>query len=211
MTSGSFTRSPSPARARKAFLVASVALLVAVSGCSSNKKSVSASDHQRTGYASEQALQDSIHYWEKRYKNNPKDVKVALNYGTALRHAGRYEQSLAVIETVAATETKNRVVLAAYGKALASIGRFQQALTVLQRAQTPTTPDWRLESAMGAIHDQLGNFSTARDHYDKALLQAPGAPSVLSNYGLSYLLEGDLASAEGYLREAAKQPGADSG
>ena len=38
----------------------------------------------------------------------------------------------------------------------------------------------------------------------------PALPSVLSNYGLSYLLEGDLTSAEGYLREAAKQPGADS-
>ena len=81
---------------------------------------------------------------------------------------------------------------------------------MLERAQTPTTPDWRIESAIGAIHDQLGNFDKARSHYDKALLQAPGAPSVLSNYGLSYLLEGDLKAAESYLREAAKNPRADS-
>ncbi len=102
------------------------------------------------------------------------------------------------------------VILSAFGKALASKGRFKQALKVLDQAQNPTTPDWRLQSAMGAIHDQLGSFTTARAFYDKALLQAPNAPSVLSNYGLSYLLEGDLTSAESYLREAVKQPKADS-
>ena len=32
----------------------------------------------------------------------------------------------------------------------------------------------------------------------------------MSNYGLSYLLEGDLVSAENYLRQAAKNPQADS-
>jgi len=80
----------------------------------------------------------------------------------------------------------------------------------LDRAQNPTTPDWRLESAAGAINDQLGNFDVARSYYDKALLLAPGEPSILSNYGLSYLLEGNLPSAESYLREAAKHPKADS-
>ena len=35
-------------------------------------------------------------------------------------------------------------------------------------------------------------------------------PSVLSNLGMSYLLEGDLKTAETYMRSAAEQPGADS-
>src|SRR6185312_6696258 len=38
----------------------------------------------------------------------------------------------------------------------------------------------------------------------------PNEPSVLSNLGMSYLLEGDLRSAETYMRSAAGAPGADS-
>ena len=90
-------------------------------------------------------------YWEKRYRNNNKDTKTALNYGQSLRLLGRHDQALAVLEKLATEHPKDRVILAAYGKALATVGRFQQALQVLQTAQTPTTPDWRLDSAMGAI------------------------------------------------------------
>ena len=39
---------------------------------------------------------------------------------------------------------------------------------------------------------------------------APGEPSVLSNLGMSYVLSGDLVSAEKTLREAIALPGADS-
>ena len=195
---------------RKILLAGSIALVVAVSGCSSNKKSVSSSSHQGTSYATEEALQASVTYWGKRYRSNDRDPKTALNYGQSLRLLGRNEQALAVLEKLATEQPKDKVVLAAYGKALATMGRFQQALQVLQTAQTPTTPDWRLYSAMGAIYDQTGDFQKARAYYDKALLQAPDAPSVLSNYGLSYLLEGDLVSAENYLRQAAKNPQADS-
>nr|WP_319483552.1 tetratricopeptide repeat protein [uncultured Cohaesibacter sp.] len=200
---------PTPSM-RKFMLAGSIALAVALAGCSSNKKSVSSSSHQGASYATEEALQESVTYWGKRYNSDSKDVKTALNYGQSLRLLGRHEQALAVLEQLAAQHPTDRVVLAAYGKALATVGRFQQALQVLHTAQTPTSPDWRLDSAMGAIYDQVGDFQTARSHYDKALLQAPDEPSVLSNYGLSYLLEGDLASAEGYLRQAAKNPKADS-
>ncbi len=38
----------------------------------------------------------------------------------------------------------------------------------------------------------------------------PDEPSILSNYGMSYALTGDLKNAEKYLRQALAQPGADS-
>ncbi|MCT4655813.1 MAG: tetratricopeptide repeat protein [Cohaesibacter sp.] len=201
---------PALAPLRKSVLITSVAMALLVAGCSSKKKSMSTSSHAGSGYASEQALHDSVQYWEKRYKKNRNDRKTALSYGQALRHVGRVDQSHAVLERLATQAPKDQVVLAAYGKALAAKGKFQQALVVLEKAQNPTTPDWRLASAMGAIHDQLGNFDAARSHYDQALLLAPGEPSILSNYGLSYMLEGDLKSSESYLREAAKHRNADS-
>ena len=52
--------------------------------------------------------------------------------------------------------------------------------------------------------------SEARKLYRKALDLKPNDPSVLSNLGMSYVLEGDLKTAETYMRSASEQPGADS-
>ena len=38
----------------------------------------------------------------------------------------------------------------------------------------------------------------------------PGEPSILSNLGMSHLLEGDLKTAENYMRQAVETQGADS-
>jgi Flp pilus assembly protein TadD len=105
---------------------------------------------------------------------------------------------------------KDREVLAAYGKAQAAAGQLQAALDTIKRAQRPDRPDWRLLSAEGAVLDQLGRSAEARDLYRKALDISPNEPSVLSNLGMSYVLSGDLRTAESYLRKAASQPGADS-
>ncbi len=80
----------------------------------------------------------------------------------------------------------------------------------MRRAQTPEYPDWRLVSAEAAILDQLGQKDDARQLYRKALDLKPNEPTVLSNLGMSYVLDGDLRTAETYLRSASQQPGADS-
>ena len=46
----------------------------------------------------------------------------------------------------------------------------------------------------------------ARALYRRALDMKPNEPSVLSNLGMSYLLEGDLKSAETHMRAAATAP-----
>ncbi|MCJ9694581.1 tetratricopeptide repeat protein, partial [Rhizobium sp. PRIMUS64] len=89
-------------------------------------------------------------------------------------------------------------------------GQFQQALDTIGRAQTPDRPDWKLISAQGAILDQMGRASDARQRYRDALDIQPNEPSILSNLGMSYVLTGDLRTAETYLRSAAGQPTADS-
>jgi len=101
-------------------------------------------------------------------------------------------------------------VLAAYGKALASDGQFDAALDAIRRAQRPDLPDWRLMSAEGAVLDQLGKSDEARSLYDKALILQPNEASVLSNYGMSYVLTGNLGQAESYMRKAVAANGADS-
>ena len=146
----------------------------------------------------------------KAYGANPKDRDTGINYANALRMSGRNDQALAVMQQVAIAHPDDRGVLAAYGKAQAAAGQLQDALTTIDRAQTPDRPDWRLVSAEGAILDQLGRSTEARGKYRDALVLAPNEPTILSNLGMSYVLTGDLKSAETYLRSAVSQPAADS-
>ena len=137
-----------------------------------------------------------------RYRANPKDTDAALQYGKALRAAGQRSQAVAVLEQATIANPDNKALLAGYGRALADNGNFQLAFDVLTRAHTPDNPDWRILSAQGAVLDQLGRYEEARQYYASALKIVPDDPSVLSNLGLSYVLEKDLPKAEEILRRA---------
>ncbi len=144
------------------------------------------------------------------YARNPKDRNTGMNYANILMMTGKNTQALAVMQQVAIAYPSDREVLAAYGKSQAAAGQLEQALNTIQRAQTPDRPDWRLYSAEGAVLDQLGRSNEARAKYRQALDLKPNDPSILSNLGMSYVLQNDPRTAETYLRSAASQPGADS-
>ena len=146
----------------------------------------------------------------KAYERNPKDRNTGLAYANILRMTGQQAQALAVMQQVAIAHPTDREVLSAYGKAQAAAGQLEQALGTIGRAQTPDRPDWKLYSAEGAILDQLGRSTDARARYHMALEIQPNEPTVLSNLGMSYVLSGDLKTAESNLRTAAAQPTADS-
>jgi len=145
-----------------------------------------------------------VESYRVRYRANPKDPAIALQYGKALRATGERSQAVAVLEQAAIANPGNKELLAGYGRALADNGNFQQALDVLSQAHSPEDPDWRILSAQGAVLDQMGRFEEARQYYASALKIVPDEPSVLSNLGLSYLLSKDLAKAEETLRRAHK-------
>lgn len=155
-------------------------------------------------------LRQAADAYGKAYANNSTDLNIAMNFASVLRMIGRNDQALAVMRKLAIENPKNNTVLAAYGKSLASVGQLAPALDAIQRAQRPEYPDWRLMSAEGAILDQMGRQEEARQLYKKALDIQPDEPTILSNMGMSYVLAGDLKSAESYLRLAAKSPDADS-
>ncbi|WP_223215805.1 tetratricopeptide repeat protein [Rhizobium herbae] len=197
---------------------ASLAALVALalSGCASQKKELTTGSVPAASFSKPvqsmnatelAAAAESI---GKAYERNPKDRNAGLNYANMLRMTGRNEQALAVMQQVAIAYPTDREVLAAYGKSQAAAGQLEQALNTISRAQTPDRPDWKLKSAEGAILDQLGRAPEARQRYREALDIQPNEPTVLSNLGMSYLLNKDLRTAETYLKSAVSQPGADS-
>lgn len=211
----SATGSPRPRPLRRrlmrgaAFAPVLAALMLA--GCAKPKD---ATDPTMTGAIEQPLTSDDFNkaltYWSQRYQTGEKDRTVGLNYAAALRRTGHNDQALAVLQKTIIYFPDDRDVLAAYGKALAASGDLTRALATIERAQTPDQPDWRLISAKAAILDQVGRNDEARKLYAQALDLAPGEPSVLSNYGMSFVLTGDLPQAEKLLRRAIATPGADS-
>ncbi|WSH65281.1 tetratricopeptide repeat protein [Rhizobium ruizarguesonis] len=189
-------------------------IVLALAGCSTTKDRMTTGSVPKLTKPVEEMdateLRSATDRLGQAYEKNPRDPVTGVNYANLLRMNGRDTQALAVMQQVAIANPGDRNVLAAYGKAQAAAGQFQQALDTIGRAQTPDRPDWKLISAQGAILDQMGRASDARQRYRDALDIQPNEPSILSNLGMSYVLTGDLRTAETYLRSAASQPTADS-
>jgi Flp pilus assembly protein TadD len=194
--------------------VATALVALALAGCSTTRDRMTTGSIPKLSKPVEEMdateLRAATDQIGRAYERNPRDPAIGVNYANLLRMGGRDAQALAVMQQVAIANPNDRSVLAAYGKAQAAAGQFQQALDTIGRAQTPDRPDWRLISAQGAILDQMGRAPEARQRYRDALDLQPNEPSILSNLGMSYVLTGDLRTAETYLRSAASQPTADS-
>lgn len=189
-------------------------VVLALAGCSTTKDRMTTGSVPKLNKPVDEMnsaeLNSAMDKVGQAYEKNPRDPVNGVNYANLLRMNGRNGQALAVMQQVAIANPNDRNVLAAYGKSQAAAGQLQQALDTIGRAQTPDRPDWRLISAEGAILDQMGKASEARQRYRDALDVQPNEPSILSNLGMSYVLTGDLRTAETYLRSAASQPTADS-
>ena len=187
-----------------------VCLMLALAGCASSSKV----DTTTTGSIAEPQTQadflQAVNYWGKKYAVEPKNRDIDVKYASALRRTGRSDQAVAVLQKAVIYFPDDREVLAEYGKALAAAGSYDQALDAIRRAETPDNPNWQLISAEAAILDQMDHHDEARNLYAQALKYAPNEPTVLSNYGMSYVLTGELPQAEHLLRQAIAVPNADS-
>ena len=191
-------------------LVLPMCLVLGLAGCASTPKV----DTTTTGAISQPKTQADFEqagtYWAQKYAADPKNRDIDLGYASTLRRLGRSDQAVAVLQKAAIYFPNDREVLAEYGKALAAAGSYDQALDAIRRAETPDNPNWQLISAEAAILDQMSHHDQARTLYAQALKYAPNEPTVLSNYGMSYVLTGELPQAEKLLRQALAAPNADS-
>jgi Flp pilus assembly protein TadD len=185
-------------------LLAGVAALM-ISGCAMN--STVSPDY--AGQPRAQA-QQGLAELTARYKSNPGDKGIAINYAAALRAQGQSGQAVAVLEVSMGHYPHDVEVSVAYAKALTAEGRFDQALTVIDNSIRPDAPDWNALSIKGAILDQMGRNPEARTLYGQALTIAPGEASIEANFGLSFAMTNDLSSAEQHLRRAVSMRGATS-
>jgi Flp pilus assembly protein TadD len=198
-------------------LLAGGALCVLVSGCTSTNSStntvedtgeISASGTIAASNLTEKQALSAVQTWGDAYSKNEKDKVAAINYASALRAAGQTGQAVDVLRKSVIHHSSDREALAEYGKALAANGNFNEALAAIRRAQRSDNPDWRLLAAEGGVLDSLKRNDEARLRYRQALVLAPDEPQILNNYGMSYVLTGELDEAEAILKKAVSRPNA---
>ena len=144
----------------------------------------------------------------ERYKRQPKDKNLIIQYAAALRDAGQSGQAVAVLEAGMIHHPTDTEITIAYAKALTADGRFAQSLAVIDKAIRPDAPDWNALLVKGATLDQLGRNGEARKLYGQALALAPGEAAIEANLGLSYAMTNELPRAEQHLRRAVGMRGA---
>ena len=157
---------------------------------------------------SRQDMLTQMAFWAGEYDTFPNDLEAAQRFAEALRRGGRADRAATVAQEALQRFPQDRPLTLTYGLAQIAAHNPQEALRPLALIAESDAHDWRVRSALGAALDQLGRFGEARAAYQEALAIQPNNPGVLTNMGVSHLMEGDPAAAEPILRQAVAQPNA---
>lgn len=178
---------------------------LAISGCQSKTASLDGLEGLNTASTSPVSFKKTAELGN-RWQGDQKNLELGLAYADGLEKLGQTDQQMQVLATLSEQNPQNSNIQAVYGKKLIAAGRPGEAIPVLKISADNGTSDWRVLSALGSAYDQQGQYSMARETYQKALALQPNQISVLNNIGMSYALEGNLKQAEETLRSAMALP-----
>lgn len=144
-------------------------------------------------------------FWAGEYDTFPNDLEAAQKFSEALRRGGRADRAASIAGEALQRFPNDHPLMLTYGLAQITAHSPQEALRPLAALAEADPHDWRVRSALGVALDQLGRFPEARQVYAEALTISPNNARVLTNMGMSHLMEGDASGAEPILRQAVAQ------
>jgi len=151
-------------------------------------------------------LNRAVTYWGRKYIKHPTDKTAALNYAKNLKAAGHDKQAFRVLQHASTVHGNDREIASEYGRLALEQGQVALANKLLTLADDHSKPDWRIVSGRGAALAKIGKYGEAVSMFKRAHQLAPSNPTVLNNLAMAHAGNGDLKTAENYLREAAKNP-----
>lgn len=145
-------------------------------------------------------------FWLGELEKNPSDAEAALEGSIALRKIGSNERAVQLAAMGLQVKGESPQLWSALALGLAAGGENESALQALQKAITLNPSDPSLQSTLGVVYDRLDRPDLAANAYEAGLKLAPEDSTILSNYGLSIAMTGDLKKAEAMLRRANQNP-----
>ena len=145
-------------------------------------------------------------FWLDELRKRPTDTEAAYEASVALRAIGSPDRAVQTAAMGIQTNANEPRLWSALALGLVSDNQNEAALQALQKAITLSPHDARLQNGLGVIYDRLETPALAATAYQAALVIAPGDSAILSNYGISVAMAGDLVRAEALLRQAVLNP-----
>lgn len=85
-------------------------------------------------------------------------------------------------------------------------GNLAKARENFEKALQHTPDYYRAQLSLAHYHQQVGEYQYAENLYRKTLALHPNNGNVLNNYGTFLCKQGNFTAAEGYFKQAIKQP-----
>ena len=141
-------------------------------------------------------------FWSGQFELNPGDYEAGLAFATSLRAIGSSQRSAEVASQALSMHPGDPGLSKALARAAMDQARPDIAVSTLFTAIPNARDDWELMSLYGVALDNMGDHAEAQGAYDTALRLSPNNSVVLSNLGLSYLMQGNYELSESVLRKA---------
>ena len=145
-------------------------------------------------------------FWLDELRKQPTDTQAAYEASVALRAIGSPDRAVQTAAMGLQSNANEPRLWTALALALVGDNQNEAALQATQKAITLNPRDARLQNSLGVIYDRLESPALAATAYQAALVLLPGDSAVLSNYGISVAMAGDLPRAEALLRQAVQNP-----
>ena len=145
-------------------------------------------------------------FWLDELRKRPSDVEAAYEASLALRAIGSPDRAVQTAAMGIQTNASDPRLWSALALGLVADNQNEAALQALQKAVSLNPRDARLHNSLGVIYDRLETPALAATAYQAALALAPRDSVILSNYGISVAMVGDLPRAEALLRQAVQNP-----
>jgi tol-pal system protein YbgF len=216
----------------KASLGLLLAVLMVLSGCTTNPSKKAGEDSQygdlysgstevkrtneakKTAKTAEEAIalgdkaarkgeyDQAIFEYIKAMELSGGDATTLNKIGDIQNQMGNYTHAEQAYQLSLNLEPDNEHALEGLGLIQLRNRNYEKSKDNLSRALAIKPDLWRAHNALGTIADIQGDHATAQNHYRKSLLLKPDSLHVINNYGYSLYLSGEWNSALAEFRKA---------
>ncbi len=145
----------------------------------------------------------AIRHLEIAHAGRPTDLRIATNLATALANAGEMERVLDVASRNLAFSDPSLQLARIRGYAALMSERAEEAVDAYEHVVRSEPNDWESHNNLGNARLLQGDVVGAITELEKAAALAPHSAPTKINLARSYRLTGELAKAEGVLRQMA--------
>jgi tetratricopeptide (TPR) repeat protein len=134
---------------------------------------------------------------------HPDDLRLMRLQAQALKHTGKADQGIAVLEDALKTHADDPLAYISLAQSYSDADRHEQAVKVLQEAQTKFPADDSIAFELGTVFDKAKKFADAESAFRSVLARDPENATALNYLGYMLADRGErLDESVGYLKKA---------